>query len=79
MNEFHMDDYLANPDNWNFPQQIDYSINQSQFVELSNVHHNISLSNETNSNTVNLPPPSPAMIYNLQLPENSSSNLKLNK
>jgi hypothetical protein len=74
-----MDDYLANPDNWNFPQQIDYSINQSQFVELSNVHHNISLSNETNSNTVNLPPPSPAMIYNLQLPENSSSNLKLNK
>jgi hypothetical protein len=79
MNEFHIGDYLATPDNWNFPQQIDYSINQSQFVELSNVHHNISLSNETDCNTFNLPPPSPTIIYDSQLSQNSSSNLRLNK
>jgi hypothetical protein len=78
MNEFHIDDYLTNPD-WNFPPQIDYSIHQSQFVELSNIHHNIPLSNEINSNSLNLPPPSPAMVYDLQLQQNSSSNLRLTK
>jgi len=72
MNEFHINEYFANSDNWNFPQQIHYSTNQSQFVELSNVY----LSNEFDSNTCNLPPPS-TIIHNLQLPENSSSTLRL--
>jgi hypothetical protein len=76
MNEYHIDDYLANPNNWNFPPQIDY---QSQFIELSNIHHNIPLSNEINSNHLNLPPPSPTMVYDLQSQQNSSSNLRLIK
>jgi hypothetical protein len=79
MNEFHIDDYLANTNNWNFPEQIDYTINQSQFVELSNVHQHISLSNNTNSNTFNLPSLSTMIYDSSQLTENSSSNLRLKK
>lgn len=81
MNEFYIDDYLVNPESWNFSQQHDYSINPTQFVELSNVHSNISLLNETNLNTINLSSSSPpsSMIYDLPLPQNSSSNLRLKK
>jgi hypothetical protein len=74
MNGYHIDDYLSNPDNWNFSQQIDYSIIQSEFVELSNVHENIPLVNEINSNTFNLP--SSTMAYDFQSTQNSSSKLK---
>ncbi len=70
-----MDDYLVNPDNWNFTQQIDY---QSEYVELSNVHENIPLVNDINSNIINHS--SSTMIYDLPLPQqHSSSNLRLKK
>ncbi|CAF1111226.1 unnamed protein product [Rotaria sordida] len=75
MNGFHIDDYLMNSDNWNISQQIDYSINQSQFVELSNVNYDYQVSNEINLNHFNLTQPS-TTIYDLQLPQNSSSTLK---
>ncbi len=69
-----MDDYLANTDNWNFTQHIDY---QSEYVELSNVHENVPLVNDINSNIVNHS--TSTMVYNLPLPESLSSNLRLNK
>jgi hypothetical protein len=78
MNDFRIDDYLTNSDHWIFPQQIDYSTNQAQFIELSNVHHDIHLSNEINSNTFNLPAPS-SIMYDFPLPQNSSSTLRLDK
>jgi hypothetical protein len=75
MNGCHMDDYIVNPDNWNFTQQIDY---QSEYVELSNVHENIPLVNDINSNIVNHS--SSTMIYDLPLPQqHSPSNLRLKK
>ncbi len=76
MHEFHIDDYLANANNWHFPQQIGYMTNQSQFVELSNVHQHISLSDNTNSNTFNIPSLSTMIYDSSQLTENSSSNLR---
>jgi hypothetical protein len=78
MNEFRIDDYLMNSDNWIFPQQIDYSTNQTQFIELSNVHHDIPLSNEIHSNTYNLPSSS-SMLYDLPLPQTASTTLRLDK
>jgi hypothetical protein len=80
MNEFHIDDCLINSDHffinsWNFPQQIDYTTNQSQFVELSNVHHDIPSSNEINSTSFT---PS-TIIYDLQIPQNSSLRLDKKK
>ncbi|CAF1342323.1 unnamed protein product [Rotaria magnacalcarata] len=76
MNALRIDDYLTNSDNWHFPQQIDYAINQSQFIELSNINYDYPLSNEVDSNTFHLTTP-PTMRYDvLQLPENSSSTLK---
>ena len=74
MNRCHMDDYLANTDNWNFTQHIDY---QSEYVELSNVHENVPLVNDINSNIVNHS--TSTMVYNLPLPESLSSSLRLNK
>lgn len=78
MNVFHMDDYLMNSDNWHFPQQVDYSINQSQFVELSNVNYDYQLNNQLNANALNNFSSASTIKYDLQLPENSSSSLKLN-
>lgn len=78
MNGCHINDYLTNPDNWNFSEQTDYSIiNQSEFVELSNVHENIPVINDINSNNFNLTLPPSTMVYDLQLSQNSSSNLRL--
>ncbi|UJR08734.1 hypothetical protein I4U23_012991 [Adineta vaga] len=71
MNEFHVEDYQVSPDYWNISQQINYSPNQTQFIELSNVHNDISLTNEIHTNTYHLSTPQ-TIIYNLQLPENSS-------
>ncbi|CAF0843209.1 unnamed protein product [Adineta steineri] len=71
MNEFHTNDYLINSNDWNISQEINYSTNQSQFIELSNVHHNLSYSNDIQSNTLNLPATS-TMICNIELQDNSS-------
>ena len=37
------EDYIVNSDNWNFPPQMDFPINQMDFVELANVQENISM------------------------------------
>ena len=68
MNELHVDDYLMHSNNYNISQQANYSTNQSQFVELPNVYYDNSLSNDYNLTS------SSTMIYDLQLPENSSNS-----
>lgn len=35
------EDYIVNPDSWNFQPQMDFPINQMDFVELANVQENI--------------------------------------
>jgi len=72
-----MDGYLVNSENWNFHQQIDYSINQVEFVDLSNVHEHISFENEINSNNFNHPLPSPTMVY--ELPLSQPTNIRWKK
>ena len=70
------DDYLVNSNNWNFTQHIDY---HTEYLELSNVHENLPVVNQINSNIVNHQ--ISTMVYDLPLPvpeDSSSNNLRLN-
>ena len=71
MTEFCVNDYSYNPDYWNISAQINYSSNHSQFIELANVQNEISIINDVHTNRCSLPP-SQTIMYNFQIPENSS-------